>query len=272
MGRGHGQPRAERCYGARGRAYGEHGGAGAHAPPAVSARRTARRRSRPTPRTRSARTRECSKISAPRSMSRRRSPSASRAGCTVAKSGTNTPRRKTRRVDALADLGLGRSWTALGRAERRRGLHRLEPDLVERGAGRDAQVARLGEPGVHVVVATPGADRAHGLARRVEQRAGGLVAETLAERRRAEPQRLAEPAVAAARAVPADAALEQEDPDARLRIEQVPGRPHPRVAAPDRPPRRPSWAPSSGARGAAPPASSSHQPRKCGNRYAYPDP
>ena len=140
---------------------------------------------------------------------------------------------KRRRVHPLAHLLRGQSAHRIRLAERAGRLDRIEARVVEGLAGRGAQVTGLVEPGVHVVVLAPRADRGHGLAGRIEQRARRLVAEPLAQRGRAQPERLAESAVPPAGAVAAYVALEQKDPDARLRIEQVPGSPHPRVAASD---------------------------------------
>ena len=239
VGRGDGQPRAERGDRARGWAHGEDGGAGAHAPggrlgddvggaPAVAARSQASaalHAQRPHARV---------LVDLHTSLDQplpqpEREPRRLHGG----EVGHEHPSAEGGRIDPLADL-LGREvLDRLRLAERRRGTDRVEAGVGERRAGRRAQIAGLAEPGVHVVVPAPGADRRHGLTRCVQQGARGGVAEALPERRGAEPKRLAEPAVAAARAVPAHAALEQEDPDARLRIEQVPGRPHPRITAPD---------------------------------------
>jgi hypothetical protein len=138
-----------------------------------------------------------------------------------------------RRVHPLAHLVraqvLHGVWSSQGGGR----LDRPEAHVLERRSCRDAQIARLVVPGVDVVAGAPGADRGHGLAGGIEQLARGVVAEALAQRRGAQPERLAEAAVAPARPGTADAALQQEDTQARLRIEQVPGGPHPRVAAAD---------------------------------------
>ena len=76
----------------------------------------------------------------------------------------------------------------------------------------------------------PLADRLHALRRGARGGQRALVAEPLAQRRQVRPQRLAEPAVASARPVAAHVRL--EDHDARA-VAQLPGGPHPGVAAAD---------------------------------------
>ena len=83
--------------------------ADARTEPPSSVRATTPPRSPPTPDTR-----ERSKIRTPRSSSFARSPSASRAGWSVAKSGTNTPRRKTGESQRARTCASVSSWTASG--------------------------------------------------------------------------------------------------------------------------------------------------------------
>ena len=120
--------------------------------------------------------------------------------------------------------------TSSGR-DRRRRVEDLVDHRVLRLARRGLDEAGLPEPGVDALGLAPGADRAHAVRRRLAGGQRALVAEPLAQRRQVRPQRLAEPAVAAARAVAADVGLEQHH--ARAALEQVPRRPHAGVAAAD---------------------------------------
>ena len=82
-------------------------------------------------------------------------------------------------------------------------------------------------------VAAPGADAAHGVLGRAAHRERRGVSRSLPERVDVVPERLAEAAVPAARAVPADGGLENDHVEVRLEREQLPGRPEPEVAAAD---------------------------------------
>ena len=165
------EARAQAALGARGGADRQHDGAGLHAPrvglaPGGPTRRTG----------------ECSKTWTPRSISRRRRPSARRAGCRVAKSGMDTARRNRGEAQRASRVGSRQREHPLGRAQRGRRLDGAHADLVEGGGRRHAQVAGLVEPGVHALGLAPRANLGHRVAGRVQQRAGRLVAEALAQR------------------------------------------------------------------------------------------
>ena len=260
---GHRQPRPQRA--ARPRARGrpparrrlrEHALRRFPPPPRPRARH-----SRPAPGTaRRARTRECSKISTPRSISR--PPQAERQPRRLHASRSRASARRAGSAgDVAARLHLaprtGRHRSGAPSARGR--LDRSRPASSKAGAGRDAQVAGLVEPGVHVVVLAPRADRGHRLARRVEQRARRLVAEALAQRGRAQPERLAESAVAPARAVAADLALQQGPrwPGSASSSCQPSTCPCSRLRPP---PRRRSGRPRAPGADRRSPASSSHHP------------
>ena len=179
----------------------------------------------PSRRVGSERTRECSYSSRPRSISRAAEPEREPGGVERGEVGNHHAAAEHRRVAASAHARLVERDHALGRPQRRGRLDGRRAHVVEAGSGGHAHVSRLVEPGVHVVGPAPVADRAHRGARSVEQLTRGGVAEALAQLLRAQPQRLAEPAVASAGAVAADAALEQRHAQARIGLEQVPRRP-----------------------------------------------
>ena len=191
---------------ARGRADREHGGAGAHAAArrsghdAAGVRRSAARDARVlVDRT-------------PRSIRRRRSPSASRAGCSVAKSGINTPRRKRGEAQrARTSPRRQRDRRARARPARRRprtarGRPRRTPAPWRRTCSRTGRTRRRRpRPRTRRRSAPRCALEASSSARagsspKRSRSAGGR-----------QPHRLAEAAVAPARPVAADAALEQRD-------------------------------------------------------------
>jgi hypothetical protein len=224
VGRGHRQPRAELGQPAHRRSGREHGGAGAHAAGGRLGQHAVSARLQP-PHARALEQQRAA-LHEPASQPERE------------------PRRLQRREvgdqDASAEEGRVAARTRLARpqldhplgcAERGRGRRRLAPDTVEGGRRRHAHVAGPVEPGVHVLGTGPVADRGHGVARGVQQRSRKSVAEAAPQRRGRQPHRLAEAAVAPARAVSADIALEQGHRGTRL--EHVPGRPHPCVAAAD---------------------------------------
>ena len=138
-----------------------------------------------------------------------------------------------RRPAAGPDPRLVERLDAVRRTDRRRGLHHGVGEAVVLGGRGGEDVARLVEPGVDLLLATPGADRVDALGRRLGDRASALVAEAPAECRQPDPQRLAEATVASARPVPADVGLDHRDPGSRLRRQHVPGRPQTRVTAAD---------------------------------------
>ena len=139
-----------------------------------------------------------------------------------------------RRVAASAHARLVELDHALGRPQRRGGLDGRRAHVVEAGSGGHAHVSRLVEPGVHVVGPAPVADRAHGRgSRRPAARAPAASPKRSRSFGRAQPQRLAEPAVAPAGAVAADIALEQRHARAGVGLEQVPRRPQAREAPAD---------------------------------------
>ncbi len=135
---------------------------------------------------------------------------------------------EARRGAARLRLGPGQGDHPLGRAECGRRLDGAHAHLVVRRRRGDAQVARLVEPGVDALGLAPRANLRDRRARGVEQRPGALVAEALAQGGPRQPHRLAEAAVAPARPVTADPALEQGH--AGPSLEQLPGRPHAGVA------------------------------------------
>ena len=145
--------------------------------------RTRPPRSTPPASARSASDGERSRTCAPRSISRRRRPSARRAGCRVAKSGISTPRRKR------GESQRARTCVTRPAPPRARALQgpaaaatALRPTASKPGRGGDAHVAGLVEPGVHVLVPAPGSDVAHRIARGVQQGARRTVAEALPQR------------------------------------------------------------------------------------------
>ena len=102
------------------------------------------------------------------------------------------------------------------------------------GGGRDLEVAGAAEPGIDLLrlaeVLDP-VDRVDGGA---GDRQRALGAPALAHARQREPHHVAEAAVAPARPLAAAlGCLEQDDPRLGLELLQVPGGPHPRVAAAD---------------------------------------
>ena len=134
---------------------------------------------------------------------------------------------EARRVAAGAHAGLVELAHAAARGD--------GEDVVDHGVvggrRRGHHVAGAGEPGVDVLLGAPGADRLHALGRGATDVQRALATEALDQRRQMRPQRLAEAAVAPARAVAAQLGLEQHD--RRAAQLQLPRRPQPRVAAAD---------------------------------------
>ena len=129
----------------------------------------------PCPRT--LRTRACSWTATPRSMSRRRSPSARRPGCTIAPSGAKTPRRKT------GEAQCSRTWPGLRSRSRSATPSSAAASIAARPtsscAGRrgDAQLAAAPVPGVDVLLLAPAADGLRALLRRRREGERGTGAE-----------------------------------------------------------------------------------------------
>ncbi len=107
------------------------------------------------------------------------------------------------------------------------------PRAVEPRRRRSLEIAAAVEPGVDALLVAPAADRANGILGRLGHRQRRLVPEVAAHRRQAEPERVDEAAVAAARAEPAAVRLEQDDAGRRLGLLDPPGGPHTGVAATD---------------------------------------
>ena len=136
-----------------------------------------------------------------------------------------------RRVAARAGLRGAELDDLLGCAEGDAGLDLVVP-RPELGLGRgDVEHRRLPKPRVDAVRLAPRADSVHRRLGRAADRQGGGVAGAMAQRRDVPPERLAEAAVPAARAVSAHGRLEQENVEVGLELAQVPCRPHAEVAA-----------------------------------------
>ena len=221
VGGGHGRPRAPGDR-ARRSATASTAAPARTLPPAVSA-------TIPDARRAGARTRACSNTCT-RARSAAGAGRARGAPAAAWRSPARAPRRNSGERQRSRTCSALSSWTASGApsaaaAPRRRGRPR-------RRAGRSRRTCSpTGRTRRRLVVPAPVADLGDRPARGVEQAPGGLVAEALPDGRRAEPERLAEAAVAPARTVAADAALEQRP--VRLRLEQPPGGPHAGVAAAD---------------------------------------
>jgi hypothetical protein len=134
----------------------------------------------------------------------------------AAKQGRVAPRADGVAVERLAGLRV---------AELAAGGKRLGPGVVPGWGGGCLDVAGLAIPGIYLLLGTEAADRIDGVVRgeRDGHRVG--VAEPAAQRRQAEPEGVAEPAVAPARPVPRDLGLADNHLGLRLESLQVPGCP-----------------------------------------------
>ena len=205
--------------------------------PRSCANTAVRARTRPPSRSRTAtpsgdraacRSRGCPRGSARRARSSRsRSPNASRAGCTVAPRGTNTPPRNT--GESQRARAVGGVLREHGRAVDRVGARRRP------ARARSTRTARRR---ARYQASTPSASHQAPIAstvspRGVDPRLRRRVAVVGAQRRQAEVQARHEAAVAPARPVAAAAGLEHHDARVGLGGEHVPGGPQPGVAAAD---------------------------------------
>ena len=118
---------------------------------------------------------------------------------------------EARRVAARADGGgVERDHARPGAPTPRPPRGPVHHGVLRLGRRRHHEAGRA-EPRVDALGLAPGADRPHAVGRRLARRQRALVAEAVAQRRKVRPQRLAEPAVAPARPVPADLGLEHHD-------------------------------------------------------------
>ena len=139
---------------------------------------------------------------------------------------------RVRKPDALGDLRCGELHDPIAEPQPAHGLEPAAPGVVLGRRGGEPEVAAARVPGVDTVALAPGADFRHAVEGRLEQLDGSFLAEPRDELLQS-PEASAEAAVAPARPTAADVALDHDDVEARLELEQAMRGPQPGVAAAD---------------------------------------
>ena len=143
------------------------------------------------------------------------------------------PPRKSGEAQRRRTSSSSTATACVGSSHRRAGRDELVPVPDLRSGRGDVQGRRRHVPGVDPLRVAPRPDPAHRALGRAADLDGTRVAGSLAQRRQVVPERGHEPAVPAARAVTAQFGIDDEDVGAGFELLDVPGRPHPEVAAAD---------------------------------------
>ena len=138
-----------------------------------------------------------------------------------------------RGVAARTDVVRADGDDFLGCTELAGGADDRSPGVDLRLRRRHTQHRRGAVPRIDLLILAPAADSTNGVLRRAADGERSRIAYALSKRRGVRPERLAEAAVPAARAMSAHLGLEDHDVGVRLQVEEVPGSPEPEVAAAD---------------------------------------
>ena len=118
-------------------------------------------------------------------------------------------------------------------AELAAGRDRLVPNPILGGRRRDLQVSAPPVPGLDPVLGAEPPDLVHRVLSGLRDPGRSRPPEALAQGVHAEPHGVGKAAVPSAGPMPAAIGLQQDHLRLRLQLRELPGRPHPRVAAPD---------------------------------------
>ncbi len=138
-----------------------------------------------------------------------------------------------RGVAARTDVVRADGDDFLGCAELAGGADDRSPGVDLRLRRRHTQHRCGAVPRIDLLILAPAADPTNSVLRRAADGERTCVSHALSKRRGVRPERLAEAAVPAARAMSAHLGLEDHDVGVRLEVEEVPGSPEPEVAAAD---------------------------------------